>query len=395
MCLLGACAGTSRPGASTRPLASAAASASAPGSTGVSSFRTVPVAAPPVLARLGIGEGQGLLSAGWPDWPLWPMSPLGGEGIVIGLPVPGTRPYTGRNRFAGYAVADLSDGRVSRLPVEHPSWKRATVDLVMATTTDRVIWLESGQQPAGYVWALYSSAGPGAPPVLLDESSRPVPGWGVPVAAGVSGNDACWAYSSDDRSWTVIRQPVTGDGLRVSARVDDMVGSCAIAGSDTLAATQQGPHDPPMHAGERLPGNVFDIGPTGHVREILPGAHTVAALGDQVAFTSEDAAPAGRVSVARLTAHGLAGIHAVGPRDVSDFAWLDATHLVILNGAMPSPPAALYLVNTRTGQTGTIAAPRGGVTGMTAEDGRLVYSWQRPPAGPGQVLEIDEFTLPH
>jgi hypothetical protein len=325
------------------------------------------------------------------------MYPLN-DAVVAGLPARGVPYGSERDRLAGYGVVSFSDGRLTRLPAPRQGWSVGGLGPVLEVAGNHVVWLETQRQAGGYGWALYSApADAKARPRVLAHSRTPVPVSGVPAAIGSDGRTVCWASSASDRRWTVTRRPITGSDRQVTGSVTDMVGSCQPDGRDTLVATRQGPHDPPMGAGDSLPGNVFDLGTGGTVRTLLKGAYNVAARGNQIAFYSYNNpdAESWTLHVARLTSHGLTAVRKVGPRGVSQFAWLDSQHLIVVTGPAPGDSRPMLLVNVRTGRSTIIAAPPSGIAWMTVSGGQLLYEWDRPPAGPGQTLEIDDFTLPH
>jgi hypothetical protein len=356
-------------------------------SIGAHAFHARAVSPPLALRRVGVTNGRALLT--WGE-PLVPMAAVRG-GVALGLPIGGVPFGSGRNAMAGYAVVRVSDGRFARLLTVHPSWDRG-----LTATADRLIWLEAGRQLGGYRWAVYTARGPGSPLRLLGRSRGLVPAAGVPSAVGVQGTAACWGESADGRHWVVVRRPVAGAGLTVTARVDDTVASCVPAGSETLVATTAGPADPPMSAGSKQPGNVFDVTAEGKVGLLLRGPHLISVLGDQVAYSSF---PAGEypaaLYVARLDGHRLVGAHAVGPRGVSIFSWLDGRYLLAMDGPRSDLDyGPLLLVDARTGRSRTILAA-GHVAWAATGDGYLLIGRYRSPPGLRQLLEIDEFGLPH
>lgn len=146
-------------------------------------------------------------------------------------------------------------------------------------------------------------------------------------------------------------------------------------------------------------GNVFDVTAAGRVRRLLTGPYMVSVDGDQVAFSSEEpygGAGAVPMEVARLASHRLVGTHPVGPRGVPIFGWLGSRYLVALKGSgSDSSQWALLLIDSRTGRSRTILPAPSRIVWEGTSDGRLVYARFVPPPGPGQVLEIDDFGLPH
>jgi hypothetical protein len=352
---------------------------------------------PPVLAQAGVRAGRQLLVRGPSYWPLFPAA-AGAGGLVLGLPTRGVPLGSSRDKLTGYAIVRLSDGRVTRLPRVHPAWTPGVVGGVLSTAAGRVIWLEADRRPGGYQWALYVARGSRSRPRLLGESRALVPSAGLPVSVGVQGQAVCWASSDDDRHWVVVRRPVAGAGLTVTARVDDLVAKCLPAGRDTLVMTQQGPPDRPVSAGDPMPGNVFDVTPAGRVRRLLKGPYSVSVAGDQVAFCSQEpygATGAVPVEVARLAGHRLVGAHPVGPRGVAIFEWLGSRYLVAMKGSGPDSGLwPLLLIDTRTGQSRTILPAPSRIVWEGTSDGHLVYARFVPPPGPGQALDIDEFGLP-
>jgi hypothetical protein len=372
-------------------------------------FRPLMVPAPKTLARLGIAAGRGLRVTGPTKFPLFPAAALG-AGLVVGLPAgpPG-------GGLPGYAVVRLSDGRVTPLPLVHPGWDPGLTPRLAAATADRVIWLEADRRPGGYLWVLYSAAGPGSRPELLDGNREPVPAAGVPDFIGVQGNSACWARSDDARNWTVVRRPVTGPGPTLTAQVQGTVTSCMPAGNDTIVVTKQSaakgrvPQGSPpggsAGAGYPAPGNVLDVTPGGRVSTLLSGTYDVTVAGQRVAYSSAGGGATSRtVSVARLAGHKLTGIRRLGVSGPGSsgpgssgtalLIWLDSTHLLVSAG----PDVArnpLLLVDVRTGQTAPVLPGHSFLAWAGVANGHLIYARSLPSAEPEQRLEIDEFSVRH
>jgi hypothetical protein len=384
------------------------------------------VPAPKALARLGITAGRGLRVTGQERFPLFPAAALG-AGLVVGLPAAaapgGGAPGGGAPAFsppgglAGYAVVRLSDGRVTPLPLVHPGWDPGLAPRPVAATASRVIWLEADRRPGGYLWVLYSAAGPGSRPVLLDGNREPVPAAGVPGFIGVQGSTACWARSDDGRSWAIVRRPVTGPGPAITARVQGTVTSCVPAGTDTIVVTKRdaaGQRSAAkgslssaglVRAGYPAPGSVLDVTPKGRVSTLLSGAYDVAVQGQRVAYSATSRA----VSVARLAGHKLTGIRTLsisgpgvrgpgsrgpGSRGAALVMWLDSTQLLV--GAGPDVARnPLLLLDVRTGRTTPVLPGRSLLAWAGVANGHLSYARSLPTAGPDRSLEIDEFSVRH